>query len=722
MKRWSFMLRKVALLLLFWMAVVHFAVVLPPFEGSDEDKHYGYVMHLRETGRFPDPRDSLQLPSRQASGQAPFYYLLSWLWSSFAPDYQWDGSIVLNPYVNPVRPVLYWPDNANVFMYGPDQLASADNPALVQSLMWQRWLSPLMGMVAVSLAYGAARLILSRRWALFAMLLFAFNPVLIYNFACVTNDGAAILAGTAITYCLVTLVQRPITVRLLIISGIVTAIGVLTKANALVFVPLVFGVALFRVRKWRAVFKTAALLSLPILLIGAPWYLWNAAQYSDPFGIQPHLRTFWALPRQRTLGEAILWTLQDNAYQIRTLWYGIASGVVMSSHTVLIAPLVLVVFAGVGYLRAGRDFYRQYRLVLLMISAVIGAMLVAYILWLTRFDAVTGRLLLPGYLALVLGLTLGLAHGWRSLSRVRVILGTGIVFGAVFISGYITLPRFYTVSTLSLEAVPALNGDSSRFGDVQLIGYKIEPEQLQPGVTPSVTLCWRSLREDAHLPVPYAFAFHITDNENRVYYGRDSYPGMGLYTNWQPGRAFCDRFTLEMRESVSSGRAYRVAIALFDPNTMERVPEDDGKVFIGWVAAPGAVLSESEPVAYDFEGVYLLNYSMKQQGNSLIVQAEWGTGNWQPHPLSVFIHVLDTQNQPVTQLDVPLGGDVYPSMLWGNGERTHSEIYQVMLPDDLSGEYTVLFGLYDAERRLSVVDAEGIAQANGVVRLGVVQR
>lgn len=722
MKRWSFMLRKVVLLLLFWMAVVHFVVVLPPFEGSDEDKHYGYVMHLHETGRFPDPRDSLQLPSRQASGQAPLYYLLSWFWSSLAPDYHWDGFIVLNPYVNPVRPVLYWPDNANVFMYGPDQLASADNPALVQSLMWQRWLSPLLGMLAVSLAYVAARLILSCRWALFAMLLFAFNPVLIYNFACVTNDGAAILGGTAITCCLMILIQRPITTRMLMISGIITGIGALTKANALVFVPIVFGVMLFRIRNWRAVVKTAALIFLPILLIAAPWYLWNAVQYGDPFGIQPHLRTFWALPAQRTLGEALLWTLQDSAYQIRTLWYGIASGVVMSSHTVLIAPLVLLMFVGVGYWRTGRDFYRQYRLVLLMIVAVIGAMLVAYILWLTRFDAVTGRLLLPGYLALVLGLTLGLAYGWRSPSAIRVFLGTGIVFGAVILSGYITLPRFYTMATLPLKDVPALIGDSARFGDVELIGYQIEPERLLPGVTPYATLCWRSLREDARLPVPYAFAFHITDNENRVYYGRDSYPGMGLYTNWQPGRAFCDRFSLEMREAVSPGHGYRVAIALFDPNTMGRVPEADGKVFIGWIASPGAALSESESVAYDFEGVHLLDYSMSQQGNLLTVQTEWGTGNWQPRPLSVFIHVLNSQNQPVTQLDVPLGGDVYPSILWGNGERTHSGVYQLTLPDDLSGEYTVLFGLYDAERRLSVVDAEGTAQADGVIQLGTVRR
>ena len=63
-------------------------------------------------------RESLQLPARQASGQAPLYYLLVRVWSEFAPPYGWDGSLPLNPYVNPVRPVVGWPDNANVFLFG----------------------------------------------------------------------------------------------------------------------------------------------------------------------------------------------------------------------------------------------------------------------------------------------------------------------------------------------------------------------------------------------------------------------------------------------------------------------------------------------------------------------------------------------------------------------------------------------------------------------------
>ncbi|MBZ0284874.1 MAG: glycosyltransferase family 39 protein [Anaerolineae bacterium] len=726
MKYLSYSLRRVALLLLFWAAVVHFTVVLPPFEGSDEDKHFGYVTHLRQTGSLPDPRESLNLPAKQASGQSPLYYLMVWLWSGLGSDYVWDGTITLNPYVNPVRPVLYEPDNANVFMYGPDQITSINSLQLTHALMWQRWLSPFMGMLAVALAYAAARLLLSRKWALFAMLLFAFNPVLVFMFAYVTNDASGILAGTAITCCLVMMLRRHTTPRMLLITGVITGLGVLTKASILVFAPIVIMAGVFalwgRGIRGSAIFKGVMLLSLPIVLIGMPWYVWNAVQYGDPFGMQPHLRTFWALGTPRSISEALLVTLRDGAYQIRSMWYGIASGVVISSHTVLLAPLLILVQAGIGIVRGWRTLYRWYRLILITLAMIVAGIFAAYVMWLTRFDSVTGRLLLPGYLALVLLLTLGLAYGWRSSRGLRLVAGTVVVFGAVIISGNITLPRFYTMFTMPPENVPPLSGEMAQFGDVQLLGYQLEPEHLLPGMTPRATLCWRSLREDVRLVVPYAFAFHITGQDNTVYFGRDSYPGLGLYTNWQPGRAFCDHFSLDMREAVVSGRGYQVAIGLFDPNTQERVPEKDGKTFIGWIGAPGLVLTETDTPEYNFEGVYLLDYSMSDNGDLLTVQADWGTGNWQPRPLTVFIHVLDEDNQPVTQLDVPLGGDEYPSALWGNNEHTHRGIYQLSLPDELSpGDYSVLFGLYDAERRLSVLNAEGVAQVDGIVRLGILR-
>jgi hypothetical protein len=301
------------------------------------------------------------------------------------------------------------------------------------------------------------------------------------------------------------------------------------------------------------------------------------------------------------------------------------------------------------------------------------------------------------------------------------------VFGAVIITGNVTLPWFYTMFTLSPDAVPPLAGETASFGDVEFMGYRIEPDRLSAGVLPRATVCWRSLREDERLPVPYAFAFHITGQDGTVYYARDSYPGLGLYTNWQPGRAFCDRFTMEQRQQPVRGHGYRVAIGLFEPGSLERVPENDGKTFVGSIAAPAEALTDADRASaqFNFEEVYLLDVAYTQSQDSLSVQAKWGTGDWQPRPLTVFIHLLDQNGQLVTQLDLPLGGDDYPAELWGDNERAFATTYDVLFPESTSaGDYSILLGVYDSLtlERLAVLDANGAALADNVVRVGTITR
>jgi hypothetical protein len=760
-KTLQYHLRAVALLILFWAAALHFLVALPPFEGSDEDKHFGYVTQLRQTGAFPDPRDSLNLPARQASGQAPLYYVAAWAWSALGPAYTWDGRLPMNPYTDQNRPLLT-PGNANVFLFGPDQIPYEANPALVPALLWMRLLSPLMGVLAVALTLAAAPLFLSRRGSLLAAMLFAFNPVLVFMFSYVTNDAAAILFGAAMTFALVYMLRRPLTRRGLLLAGAVAGLGALTKANALVFAPLLPLAVLLRTRRvWPAL-----LAALPILLIGAPWYIYNGLVYGDPLGIQPHLRTFWALATPRALGEALRLTLFDNAaYQLRSAWYGVASGVVMDAHWMLGAPLGLMLLSLVGYIRGGRALIRRDGLVLLALLAVCGGIFAAYVRWLMLFDSVTGRLLLPGWAAFALLAAVGLT-GLRILKRrggsmytpasggysdampaspippppfphrnrergsqkapipfsdgVLVTLLTLAGFAALVLVPGATLERFYHKATLPPEEVPPLQGETARYSDAELLGYQLEPARLRPGEVPTATVCWRSLRADARLPATDAVAFHIVGADNTVYARRESLPGLGLYTNWQPERAFCDRFTLQSEHLIQPGHGYRIAIYLFNPETGQQAAEANGKTLVGWVGAPGPALAEARP-QYRFDGVYLLHVEWKIDGDALSIQTEWGTGEWQPRPLTFFAHVVDASGELAAQLDTPLGGDEYPAFLWGDHEQTWNTTYRLPLPAQ-AGAYTLQIGLYDALARLPAADANGTPLPDGIATLGTFQK
>jgi hypothetical protein len=748
----AYYLRAVALLILFWAAAMHFLFTLLPFEGSDEDKHFGYVTQLRQTGAFPDPRDSLNLPARQASGQAPLYYVAAWAWSHLGPTYTWDGRLPMNPYTDQNRPLLT-PGNANVFLFGPDQIPYDGNPALVPALLWMRLLSPLMGVLAVALTLAAARRFLSQRASLIAAMLFAFNPVLVFMFSYVTNDAAAILSGAAMTVALVYVLRRPLTRRGLLLAGAVVGLGALTKANALAFAPLLPLAVLLRTRR----IQPALLSALPILLIGAPWYVYNGLAYGDPLGIQPHLRTFWALATPRSLGEALRLTLVDNtAYQLRSAWYGVASGVVMDAHWMLVAPVGLLLLSLAGYVRGGGALVRRYGLVLLALLAVCAGIFAAYVRWLLLFDSVTGRLLLPGWAAFALLLAVGL-EGFRSTALKRrgesmyppaagayvdAPLQSPIVltelhkpfvyvlvsfltlagFAALVLVPGVTLERFYHKATLPPEDVPPLQGETARYGDAELLGYRLAPARLRPGEVSTATVCWRSLRTDGRLPVTDAFAFHIVGADNTVYARRESLPGLGLYTDWQPGRAFCDRFTLQNEHPVEPGHGYRVAIYLFNPETGQQATEATGKTLVGWVGAPGPALTDAHP-QYRFDGVYLLHVDWKVDGDALAVQTDWGTGDWTPRPLTFFAHVVDASGELAGQLDTPLGGDEYPAFLWGDHEQTWSTTYHLAMPAK-DGAYTLQIGLYDTATlaRLPTADANGAPLPDGIAALGTFQR
>jgi hypothetical protein len=134
----------VFVLLLFWGAVLRYLTLIPPFEGSDEREHLGYVTQLR-AGSFPDPRTSMENLAVQASAQAPLHYVLVVLWSRLAPDYWWDGELPDNLWRSYVRP-LPGGDNPIIRSLAPIRRRLSTNPTIGVSLLWQRFVSAFEGM------------------------------------------------------------------------------------------------------------------------------------------------------------------------------------------------------------------------------------------------------------------------------------------------------------------------------------------------------------------------------------------------------------------------------------------------------------------------------------------------------------------------------------------------------------------------------------------------
>jgi len=391
----------------------------------------------------------------------------------------------------------------------------------------------------------------------------------------------------------------------------------------------------------------------------------------------------------------------------------------------LIAPYGLMAAAALGYGWRFGYLARHWRWVGLTLLLICVLMFLAYVRWLMLFIFLTGRLMLPGYLAFCLLLTIGIAYGYdQRIARLLRLMFAGLVMfiGLVIVAG-VTLPRAFIRATFAPEQLPQLSGSPVSFGEAQLAGYRIDQSVLD-GSPIDVTLCWRSLRRDGRLPVPYAFGFNLVDENNTIYAGRESYPGLGKYTLWYPNRAFCDHFTLPMEREPVPAHAYRVTVGLFDPATMQPIqPDNNASPFLGWIAAPGPALTQAERqrAHYRFEDVYLLDYTFEASVDGLSLETQWGTGRRAVRrPLTLFMHLVDADENIVAQLDTPLGGEVYPSWLWGDNENTFSGEYSLNLPSDLpTGSYAVYMGLYDSETlaRLAVTDTRGKAQPDNRVLL-----
>lgn len=116
----------------------------------------------------------------------------------------------------------------------------------------------------------------------------------------------------------------------------------------------------------------------------------------------------------------------------------------------------------------------------------------------------------------------------------------------------------------------AIDADT-RYGDeIQLDEYKLD---RQPGDL-TLTLAWRGLR---HMQTDYHFFVHVYDPATGTIVAQaDAIPGKGPPTSyWWPCDAIADTVVISL-DGVPAG-TYRIAVGIYDPATMQRLPAIDGQ-------------------------------------------------------------------------------------------------------------------------------------------------
>ena len=257
---------------------------------------------------------------------------------------------------------------------------------------------------------------------------------------------------------------------------------------------------------------------------------------------------------------------------------------------------------------------------------------------------------------------------------------------------------------------------------LELVGYDLEPDTLQPGDTLALTLHWTA-RD--WVGAPYSVFVHLLDPSGQRVAQDDGPPLDGLHptNHWLPGERLRDERRLSLPASAGPGR-YRLIVGWTDPVSQDRVPLVGGEESLWLATVPLGDLQVDEPgVRTDAEldgQVRLVGYDLWRSaggewvpvgptesvraGEKLRVRLVWEALAEMEADYTVFVHLEDPAGDVLGQHDGPPAGGGYPTSHWRKGERVADE-HELVVGDGGSTTAQLLVGMY----RLETLDRLGAA-------------
>lgn len=232
-----------------------------------------------------------------------------------------------------------------------------------------------------------------------------------------------------------------------------------------------------------------------------------------------------------------------------------------------------------------------------------------------------------------------------------------------------------------------------------------------------LSLYWQSL---AAMDEDYSIGIHLLDANQRVIGSRDSYPGHGLLPTrlWRPGQIIRDTYWLPVAADAAAPGIARINVALYTREGKRDLPAlDPGgnqvTPIVGRLKITGTSSSTPKPQnesGYNFGNqVRLIGYDLPASGDpgpgqKLVLY--WKRVGNIATDYTLFLHILDSADNIVAQIDQPPGNGENPTSLWDEGEIVTDSL---TLPATPPNTYRIEIGLYDPAtgERLPVSDAKG---------------
>ncbi|MBC8252717.1 MAG: hypothetical protein H8E35_01645 [Ardenticatenia bacterium] len=720
------------LLLSFYLLLgLAFNLAIPPFEAPDEPDHFAYVTHLRAQRRLPI--QGIDEPPTE-SHQPPLYYALAALVGG--PFLPVNAEPLLNP--NP-----HWgydlsrpgePNNLNRFSHGPE--ARWPYAPAAFTVHWLRLLSLLCGLSAVILAYIAVRAVFPRQpsVALGTVAFMAFNPQYLFISSVINNDALAICFSAAVFWRLTLALRDGLTWRGGVLIGGLLSLALLTKLTTVMLLPLAAVVILFlgwQQRSWRTIWQPGLTCGFMLLVMAGWWFVRNRWLYGD-FLAYGRWRAVWDA---RHVPASPVQLAQLSPQVWRSAWVHFGWGNVVADPALYQALAVFCVICLSGWFCAGIrrrlpvDPSQWSQISMLAFAVLLAVITLLSFQRVATFGSNARYLFvaLPAFaLFLFVGLSLWFPESWTCW------LGWGSVVAGVTLSAFVLCSYLIPV----YAPPPRLQGASLpsdarrldwRFGDhLYLLGYRLAQERVQPGDMIEVTLYWQPM---ATVNRDYSVFLHLLGSEMQPWGSVDSFPGMGTYPTraWHPLEVIVDCYRFQVAPEAETPSLAWLEVGLYAYANGERLPLSDasGQPLSEPRFARLAVSHQHAPptvqvhVAADFGGqITLLGYDWSDgipkagkarvsPGQTLRFILYWQALEQPAQDYTRFAHLVNWRGELLTQHDAQPGGGRYPSGLWTPGDWVADSVVMPLPADVLSGEYTLIVGLYDLGSLQRLPPADG---------------
>jgi hypothetical protein len=268
---------------------------------------------------------------------------------------------------------------------------------------------------------------------------------------------------------------------------------------------------------------------------------------------------------------------------------------------------------------------------------------------------------------------------------------------------------------------------------VELAGYDVLPPVVKAGRPLTLNFYWRSLTDDTFNERLFLQLIDSTGNPINQWEGEAFREDM---YRWRPNGILPSQHTLWVGPDAAPG-PYLVRLGFFDDRTGQRLPLytslplggteggpiDQVQLGLFYVSPDGSDPRQpTTPLAATFAGsIKLIGVTLPAVHNSqftirnsqLLVTFHWQTLRPTAKPYTVFLQLLNEQDEVISSWDSQPFNGLYPTNLWSPGEII-ADTFALPLPEaGLSpGGYRLITGFYDVNtgRRLPVAGGGDFAQ------------